>query len=166
VANFVHVSSFPCSFTRGGRENDTLSGGNGIVFQRDRDIRLWDNLRMYNDTLQAKTRDALSYKRLYNPAFTRSAFDWVFCGLPMMTQLARPHEPDLAYSEVDHIYAGIASVFRQYDAATSLLTQHDSVEKLILPFIKLDNNTLQFTVIPEKDERTNYNEFKSFTQHT
>jgi hypothetical protein len=83
----------------------------------------------------------------------------------MMTQLTHPHEPDFADSEVDHIYAGVGSVFRQYDAATSLLTRHDSVEKLVLPFIKLDNNTFQFTVIPEKDERTDYNEFKSFTQH-
>jgi hypothetical protein len=114
---------------------DTLSGGNGIVFQPDRDIRLWDYLSMYNDTQQAKARDVLSYKRFYNPAFTRSAFDRVFCGLLMMTQLTQPHEPDFADSEVDHIYVGVASVFRQYDAATSLLTRHDSVEKLVLPFI-------------------------------
>jgi 16S rRNA G966 N2-methylase RsmD len=147
-------------------ENDFLSGGNGIVFQPDHDIRLWDYLSLYNDTLQAKERDALSYRRLYNAAFANNAYERVFCGLLMMTQLTQLHEPEFADINVGYIYAGVASVFTQYDAATSSLTRYDTVEELVLPFIKLDNNTFQFIVIPEKDEWTNHKEFKSFTQHS
>ena len=48
---------------------------------------------------------------------------------------------------LDNMYETVCSIYRQYDAAASLLDDYNSVEELLRPHIMLDRNTLRFTVV-------------------
>ena len=61
-----------------------------------------------------------------------------------------------------NMYETVCSIFKQYDAAASLLDDCNSVEELLGPHIILDRNTLRFAVVREKDEWTCPSEKLSF----
>jgi DNA modification methylase len=164
---------------------DGFTGGNGIVPVPDRDIRIWDYLCLVNDSLASKSLDMLSYSRIYRPCFMNNAFDRVFCGLLMLTQASytpqghRPAGPgaDATHatslfggrrivpvpdSKVNEMYATVCAIYRQYNAAASLMPDFSSFEELILPYIILDRSDLLFAVVSPNDEWAGRSELRSF----
>ena len=50
-------------------------------------------------------------------------------------------------TNVDVLYPAVCALFAQYDAAASCLDDYDSIEDLVLPFLKIDRATLLFAVV-------------------
>jgi hypothetical protein len=69
-------------------EDEDVIGGNGIVRPTDRDIRIWDYLCLVNGSLKFEDYDALSYRRIYNPALNKAfARPCTFCTVLMLQKL-------------------------------------------------------------------------------
>jgi hypothetical protein len=122
-------------------EDEDVVGGNGIVRRTDRDIRIWDNFCLVNGSLNFEDYDALSYRRVYNPALNKAvARPCTFCAVLMLQKLqhdeqdncgrfvqkrrGKKRHQELCKSQEESssvLCRMTAAVFTQYDAAGGLL---------------------------------------------
>jgi hypothetical protein len=159
------------------QEDDTFIGGNGLVPNPDQDRRLWEYMRLVNDSLKSGSDDGLSYKRVYMTVFKQKAHRRNLCGLLMMTQAvftpssttsavtglrSRKSRISVPYKRLEDVNATVCAIFRQEDKAALLLPSYSTIEDLIISYRVLDMNMFQFKVSTERDLWTNSAKFKSF----
>jgi hypothetical protein len=148
-------------------DDEDIIGGNGIVRRADRDIRIWDYFCLVNGSLKYEDYDALSYRRVYNPALNKAlARPYSFCAVLMLQKLQHDERDNCgrfiqkqkgkqrhtelrgSKEETSSVLCRMtAAAFTQYDAAAGLLPDFTGIEDFIYPYIVLDRSSFKFSIL-------------------
>jgi hypothetical protein len=152
---------------------EDLPGGNMIVTSEGQDLRLWNYMCLVNNRLKSKSRDLITYGRLYTRFVHNNAYISFLCGLVLMTQMVANFNggdadktassevtrkrsrragtiQDGPSSGINPLCGAVCAVYRQFNSAASLVSGTPSLQTLLGPFMTIERSSLQLTSLSEQ----------------